>query len=463
MSSNVLPAPTADPAAASAPPQPRQPASWASLPAELKERIVALVAADPEKGRASLPRSVAQLCSVNRELRDLARPFLWKFVELDGRSSEQLLLFFRDISPEVASFIRKLRWDHVSIIDKDRSSLSQATIDGAEVAAGLSSSHLASDSFRCRRVPGLLIGEIIKQCTELKQVNFIAIHPEYFGLADNFVDHAFEALVSHAAPKLRTVEFIVGWNSRIGMQLLPRLLEAATELEGVQIGVVARMPWQPADAPGYGAVWAALSKLKKLEGLMTTLPLPSAEELAATPLTGPLTHVQLDALDIPSPPALAALLRPVTSTLESLSLNYSEAKGRAILSFDLSALLRPTPPSYDFPPLTFPKLAHLAVRDAPALLPVFTPPPSASSSSLRALAFENLTIRHLTPLLALVEAHKSTLKAIQFRVSNPDDPTAGYFEVFAELSEWAEKNGVELDLDMDDDGSGDEDFEEDDL
>ncbi|GAA5868822.1 hypothetical protein JCM8547_002838 [Rhodosporidiobolus lusitaniae] len=365
---------------------PRSPASWSTLPSELRQKIVGL------------------------------------YVELDQRSSEQLLVFVQDILPSVSSFIKNLRWDHVSIIEADGKDLSTSTVKAAEKAAGLSSGFLSNLSkpseARRLRVLGLLVGEVIKQCTALKQVELMALHPEFFGLDEKFLDHAFEALIEHAAPSLRTIEFILGWNSRIAMQRLPRLLERATELEGVQIGVLARMP----------------SCLRS---------------------SSALAHVQLNALDIPSPLAVAAFLRPFSNTLESLSLGYVQGKGQAVLSFDLSALLNPTP-SYDFSPLSFPSLAQLAIVDAPAHYPIFTPSsPSPETAAIKMLALENPTVRQLDPLIALLEAHKRTLKAVQMKVSNPHNPTAGYFEVFAELSEWCDAHDVDLDLDR-----GDEEFKE---
>ncbi|GAA5868814.1 hypothetical protein JCM8547_002835 [Rhodosporidiobolus lusitaniae] len=154
---------------------------------------------------------------LNRECYLVARPLLWESLVLSQRSCDSLVYLIRNILPRHGSCVKSLDYDHYSVIEKDglytdegsfASDDERRMIKAAEKLGKVEP--LRSLLVRRLRTPGLLIAEVIKQCPNIEEVDFVSFEPAEYELAGHWnlrwEDHAFLALVA-AKPRLTSITF----------------------------------------------------------------------------------------------------------------------------------------------------------------------------------------------------------------------------------------------------------------
>ncbi|GAA5833810.1 hypothetical protein JCM11251_005971 [Rhodosporidiobolus azoricus] len=458
-------------------PPPRQRASFASLPPELKElvaehvrtldleesevyrplpmsayqvrdEVAEMMMKEGKRSTKELARMMVDLMAkvtptrsglstfslINRECFHIARPILWQHLDLGDRTVSSLLVFLRDILPRHASLVKSLVFDYESCLE--RSGLTgdddayyppehKRFVKAAERLANLRPHRKLS--VRRLRAPGVFVGEIIKHLDSLEKVDFTPFAPEDYGLNEHWntrwLDHAFQAL-ANLKPRLKHLEIMVDWDVRDQAANLERLLRSSNDLESLELkGAVME---GEESLPPYQAMFSALARLSKLKRLSLDLPIPIS--FRKLDITWPLTSLCLDNTGPDSPIDLIDFLSLFSSTLTDLEMRYVYAvidEGGATTSFSkLTASL--------------PHLTRLAVANSAGEPDAFLSP--FDKCPLEVLRIEDCSASAAEHVLAALETHKETLKKVQLLA-------AEYFMVLDEdnrkkVREWCESTGV---------------------
>ncbi|BGP13617.1 hypothetical protein JCM10213_007793 [Rhodosporidiobolus nylandii] len=381
-------------------------------------------------------RGLFALSLVDREMYLICRPMLWAHVDLTDRTCPSIITFIRDILPRQGPLIRSLWWTHDSLLKEDEvgeptdgffSPQQKAVVEAAEHMGGVDADESAF--VRKVRAAGLLIAEVVQQCSSLEEVNMVSLDMRTWW-ADDFPpfvpEYPLNALVA-LKPRLTVIDYEFDSSVDLKSGSFTLLLENSPDLEDLEItGTVMEDDLKD---PDYHRLFRAISQLKKLEYLeLRDLPLPSF--FYTSPPELPLRTLSLTSTGPNSPTALAAFLSTFSGTLTDLALHYIMHEEDEIRT---STSTRPR--------LSLPLLTHYTSSTYfhPTILA------SLSSSPLQIVRIEDCGAGSADLLVACLAEHTATLERFELLVSDLepsiDDDEMSVTER-ERLSEWCEAAGV---------------------
>ncbi|GAA6036971.1 hypothetical protein JCM8097_005485 [Rhodosporidiobolus ruineniae] len=360
---------------------------------------------------------------VSREYYELARPLVWKHVNLGSRTASRLQYFVRDILPRQADFVTSVSLDPRSNLDEESQQdepqswnpftptpAQMDTIEATEHLAGVPA--VPSVELRWTRQPALLIAKILRQCTRITAVDCSYSvppdSPEHDLLASpSWQEHTLIALASFG-PHLTSFDFSFDIESAYLLRHIPEILDAQPHLSSLALSTDEYWALGMDDSVDrdYRQTWQSLGALTELKHLSLALPLPPS--LVGLAINSRITHLRLSVCERAPPVNLGTFLELFSGSMDHL--DYHACRSEEPRS---STTFSTTAPRL---PLFLPKLATLAYYSSSSswssVLGYFKEAP------LRRFAFNLPYDNKLLvgpDVVALIQACAATLNEVEMR------------------------------------------------
>ncbi|GAA6019927.1 hypothetical protein JCM10207_003340 [Rhodosporidiobolus poonsookiae] len=413
---------------------------------------------------------IEALTLVSRDFSEMAMPYFWQELDFGAVSNEEILFLIKEVLPRRARHVQSLAFgqseahmlrddppgtsgaydavDPYLPLPPRRAAIVEAAEELGGVKAQFNDGMDYSSELRCRRTRGLLMAEVVRQCTNVVRVDceaFPRVPPSWVDELEERdlgnrnvvyeVDHAVEAIKTHLGDKLTDLTFLVNDDGVTTEGEVADLLLRCPNLFRLELELL--VPSGP--ATNRERLFDAFTRLTKLESLNVVEGGFVTDEFASLDLNWPLKVLALSECEDLSFPSFFTLVQRFAPTLECLDLSGTPHSNSERLNKKFLGR-----------PLALPKLDTL-VLETPheaALLDSFAQCPLATFGLGFCPAIEYADIERF------MDVHAGTLRRIE--VESDAALSAGQVESLEVL---CHARGIECELLEPDESDSDDDSE----